>query len=237
MQGRSGKALVDLLRARNPDVNRIIGAFVAAYNSAYRNSSGACWDVSPEEWYRFAFLGDRVLNLIISQALFTRQETVLNKGRMTKALSCIVSNEALDAFLARGGILVDPLVPASVDIQKKRMRRITGTAFEALIGALYCETGLDDVAFFITSLFAGEICLFDTIANAKGDLQEYFNQQKKPCPDYSRITRSGSDHEPAFTCHVTLHDGRVFTGMGLTKKESEQAAARAALDVIRKEMD
>jgi ribonuclease-3 len=231
------KALGDLLRARDPDVNRIIGTFVAVYNPASRNSPAPCWDVSPEEWYRFAFLGDRVLNLIISQALFTRRGAVLNKGRMTKALSGIVSNESLDAFIVRSGISIDPLVPASVDTQKKRGQRITGTAFEALIGALYCELGPDDVACFITSLFAGEICRVDTIPNAKGDLQEYFHRQKKPSPDYSRITRSGSDHEPAFACHVTLHDGRVFTGTGLTKKEAQQAAARAALDVIQKEKD
>jgi ribonuclease-3 len=235
MSGHKGGGLFLLLWARNPDVNQIIGAFVSVYNKAYCGSHADHWDVSKEDWYRFAFLGDRVLNLVVSQALFTRRETSLNKGMMTRILSGIVSNSALAAHCSENGISVDPLVPVSVDLQKKGGERITGTAFEAFIGALYCEFGLDDVSSFITSLFGEEIQRLEMYANAKGDLQEYLNREKKPSPDYSRITKGGPEHEPRFTCSMRLDDNREFAGTGPTKRDAQQAAARAALDAIRKE--
>jgi dsRNA-specific ribonuclease len=232
MSGRSAERLTDLLRAQNPDLNRIIGAFVSVYNKAYCGSLAYHWDVSKEEWYRFAFLGDRVLNLVVSQALFTRRETPLNKGKMTKILSGIVSNEALDTFLTEKGISVEALIPVSIDTQKKRGQRITGTAFEALIGALYCEVGADEIALFLTSLFSDEIQQCDVDPNPKGTLKELLDSASKKWEDHAKMEKTGLQHELLYTCTFTWVDGRVFTGNGRREIDAEQAAARAALKAI-----
>jgi ribonuclease-3 len=235
MTGFSGPALPDLLRSQNPDANRVIPAFVLAYNTACSNVSSPVWEVSKDEWYRFAFLGDRVLNLVVSQALYDRPGTVLNKGRMTRILSGIVSNGALDAFLSRKGISVEALIPASIDIQKKRGQRITGTAFEALIGALYCEIGIDGITSFLTSLFSDEIRQCDVDPNPKGTLKELLDRDGRKWEDHATMEKTGLQHEPRYQCTFTWVDGREFTGDGMREIDAEQAAARAALKGILEE--
>ena len=237
MIGSSGPAFPDLLRSQNPDVNRIIPAFVLAYNTAYNKVPSPVWGVSKEEWYRFAFLGDRVLNLVVSQALFTLREIPLNKGKMTRILSGIVSNEALDTFLSGKGISVEALIPATIDTQKKRGQRITGTAFEALIGALYCEVGPDEIVFFLTSLFSDEIRQCDGNQNPKGTLKELLDSAGRKWEDHATIEKSGLQHELLYKCTITRVDGRVFTGNGKREIDAEQAAARAALGAIEKDTD
>jgi dsRNA-specific ribonuclease len=235
MTGSSGPALPDLLRSRNPDANRIIPAFVLAYNTANSSVLSPIWEVSKEEWYRFAFIGDRVLNLVVSQALYARPGTVLNKGRMTKILSGIVSNGALDTFLSRKGISVEALIPASIDIQKKRGQRTTGTAFEALIGALYHEIGIDEITFFLTSLFSEEIRQCDVDPNPKGTLKELLDRAGRKWEDHVTMEKTGLQHEPRYQCTFTWVDSRVFTGNGRREIDAEQAAARAALKGIKGE--
>jgi ribonuclease-3 len=236
MIGSSGPALPDLLRLQNSDVNRIIPAFVLSYNTAHNKVPSPVWDVNKEDWYRFAFLGDRVLNLVVSHALYTRPGKVLYKGRMTKILSGIVSNKSLDTFLTREGISVEVLIPPLIDTQRKRGQRITGTAFEALIGALYCECEieLDDIGFFLTSLFSDEIRQCDVDPNPKGTLKELLDSDGKKWEDYAKIEKSGLQHEPLYTCNFTWVDGRVFTGNGRREIDAEQDAARAALAAVQK---
>jgi ribonuclease-3 len=235
MTGFSGPALPDLLRSQNPDANRIIPAFVLAYNTACSNVPSPVWEVSKDEWYRFAFLGDRVLNLVVSQALYARPGIVLNKGRMTKILSGIVSNGALDTFLSRRGISVEALIPASIDIQKKRGQRITGTAFEALIGALYCKIGIDGITSFLTSLFSDEIRQCDADPNPKGTLKELLDRAGRKWEDHATMEKTGLQHEPRYLCTFTWVDDRVFTGNGRREIDAEQAAARAALKGVLEE--
>jgi ribonuclease-3 len=234
MDERSGEALAVMLRAPRPEANRVIRAYVAAYNSAAGNPSSERWGVSGEDWYRYAFLGDRVLNLIISEALFVRQDAILNKGRMTKILAGIVSNGSLDVFMKRTGLIIDPLIPATIDVQKKRGERVTGTAFEAFVGALYCVSGFDDVSSFITSLFDEEIRRAGTGDNPVGDLQEYFQKRGLPLPVYGESGRDGPDHCPVFTFRVTTPDGMTSEGRGRSTDEARRDAARAALAAIRK---
>lgn len=231
MNGSAGLALLDLMRLPHPDLNQIIQAFVPAYNAAHGDVSSHDWNVSKEEWYRFAFLGDRVLNLVVSQALYSRPGILLNKDQMTRILSSIVSNEALDAFLIRKKISVDALIPPQIDTQKKRGQRITGTAFEALVGALYCEIDLDEITVFLTSLFSEGIQQPDA-ANPKRTLKELFDTTGREWDHYVSIEKSGPQHEPLYRCTITWPDGRTFTGSGRKEKEAEREAAEAALREI-----
>jgi hypothetical protein len=91
--------LIDLLRGPDPDVGRIINTFVERFNASYGVSGMIPWDLTKDEWQRYEFLGDRVLGLIVAQSLFTMRDPVLNEGEMTRVLSDMVANKALDAFL------------------------------------------------------------------------------------------------------------------------------------------
>lgn len=232
MSRQSGEALTDLLRSPDPDVNRIIDLFVSAFNGAYGRDGAKRWDVSKDNWQRFEFLGDRVLNLVVAQYLYSQEDTFLSEGEMTRILSGIVSNKSLGNFVTESGISVDRLIPSAIGAQKTYRDRITGGAFEALIGALYCERGLDDIAFFIISLFEKRIRSLDPHRNAIGDLQEYFQKRHKRLPDYDD-TSEGPDNQRTWHSRVTLDGGIRFDGIGTDITESRQAAARKALGYIR----
>ena len=151
MNEMSGLSLIDLLHSPDPDVNRIINTFVTRYNATYGITGTDRWDITKEDWQRYEFLGDRVMSLIIAQSLFSQCDSVLDEGSMTKILSGVVSNRALDALTRQNDMKAfTRLIPKSIGEQNTYGERITGGAFEAFIGALYCEVGFDDVAFLST---------------------------------------------------------------------------------------
>jgi ribonuclease-3 len=235
MSGERGDSLIDLLYDPNPDVNRIIDAFISRFNAVYGNPAAVRWDISKEEWQRYEFLGDRVIELIVAQSLFTRREALLDEGEMTRVLGSVVSNRALDALSRRYDKAVfTRLVPQSIGEQETYGERVTGGAFEAFIGALYCEVGLDDVMFFVTAVMKESIDEYNPRGNTIGLLQEYFQKRGEHLPVYEEISRTGPDHRPHFTVRVCIADGRTFSGNATTLPDARRDAAQKALDEIGK---
>lgn len=234
MECQSGPSLIELLYCSDPDVNRIIDSFVTRFNAAYGIPGTDRWDITKEDWQRYEFLGDRVLNLIIAQSLFTQRDSVLDEGEMTKILSGVVSNRALDTLTRKHGALTfTRLIPKSIGEQKTYGERVTGGAFEAFIGALYCEVGLDDVAFFVNAIMEDALKSFNPNQNAKGILQEYFQKKDKSAvPEYRESMKTGPDHKPVFTCQVFYQNDLLGEGIGPSKPLAEQAAARHALEIL-----
>jgi ribonuclease III len=233
MNGQPQDSLPDLLYDQSPDVNRVIDTFVSRFNAVYGTPASARWDISKEDWQRYAFLGDRVLNLIVVQSLFTRREGALTKGRMTRILSHVVSNRALDSLSKT----LDPavfsrLIPASVGGQETYGERITGGAFEAFIGALYCEVGLDDVSYFVMTILSDAISSSDPDRNAIGKLQEYFQKKYRALPTYRQMKRSGPDHKPVYIFQVLFNNEILGEGSGESIRLAQQDAAQKALDRI-----
>jgi ribonuclease-3 len=233
MSSPPGASLIELLYAPKPDFNRIIDTFVSRFNAVYGDPEADRWDVTKEDWQRYEFLGDRVFGLIVAQALFTRWEGTLDEGEMTDRLAGIVSNRALarltKTFDQR---IFSRLIPLSIGEQKTYGARITAGAFEAFTGALYCEVGLDDVTFFITSVMKESLDGFNPRENAIGLLQEFFQKQGQPVPVYEEISRTGPDHKPQFRVRVRIADGRTFSGSGATLPDARRDAARKALDCV-----
>jgi ribonuclease-3 len=234
MECQSGLSLIELLYCSDPDVNRIIDSFVTRFNAAYGIPGTDRWDITKEDWQRYEFLGDRVLNLIIAQSLFTQRDSVLDEGEMTKILSGVVSNRALDALTRKHGTQTfTRLIPKSIGEQNTYGERVTGGAFEAFIGALYCEVGLDDVAFFVNAIMEDALNSYNPNQNAKGILQEYFQKKDKSAvPEYRETMKTGPDHKPVFTCQVFYRNNLLGEGTGASKPLAEQAAARRALEIL-----
>jgi ribonuclease-3 len=233
MNGQSGLSLIELLHSPDPDANRIINAFVTRFNAAYGIPETDRWGITKEDWQRYEFLGDRILNLVVAQTLLTRRDCILDEGEMTKMLGAVVSNESLSALATR----IDPLgfaqlIPVSIGEQNSYGKRITGGAFEAFIGALYCEVGLDDVAHFINTIMAESLNHYDPQNNAVGILQEYFQKKEQSLPVYREIERTGPDHKPVFTYQVLYNSEVLGEGTGETARQAKQAAAKRALTTI-----
>jgi len=228
MREISGSSLIELLRLQDPDLNAIISTYIARFNASYGDPKAECWDISKEDWQRYEFLGDRVLNLIVAQTLFSQRPEILNEGEMTAVLGCVVSNKSLDSLIRK----YDAhrlLVPHVIGGQDCYGERITGGAFEAFIGSLYCEVGLDDVAYFVNTVLAQELENYNPRQNTIGILQEYAQKRGDPLPVYTETARTGPEHKPQFSVRVTLADGRSFAGSGLSLSEAKKAAAREAL--------
>jgi ribonuclease-3 len=234
MNGQSGPSLIELLGTPDPDVSLIVNTFITRFNAAYGIPGTDRWDITKEDWQRYEFLGDRVLNLIIAQSLFTQRDALLDEGEMTKILSGVVSNRALDALTRRHETQAfTRLIPRSIGEQNTYGEKITGGAFEAFIGALYCEVGLDDVAFFVNAIMEDALNSYNPGQNAKGILQEYFQKKDKTAvPEYIETMRTGPDHKPVFTCQVFFRNDLLGEGTGESKQLAEQAAARRALETL-----
>ena len=233
MSTQPGDSLIELLYDPKPDVNRIIDTFVSRFNAVYGNPEAVRWDISKEDWQRYEFIGDRVLNLIVAQSLFTRRGTTLNEGDMTRILGSAVSNRALDTLSRRYDREVFArLIPPPIGEQKTYGTRITGGAFEAFIGALYCEVGLDDVTFFVNAVMKDIIDEYNPRENAIGILQEYFQKRGEHLPVYRETSRTGPDHRPLFSVTLRIADGRTFEGSGTTLPDARRDAAQKALDSI-----
>lgn len=233
MSVQPGDSLIELLYDPKPDVDRIVDTFVSRFNAVYGNPAADRWDISKEDWQRYEFLGDRVLNLIVAQSLFTRRETSLNEGEMTRILGSAVSNRALDALSGRYDKAVfTRLIPPAIGEQGNYGKRITGGAFEAFVGALYCEVGLDDVTFFVNAVMKEIIDEHNPRENAIGLLQEYFQKRGGHLPIYEEKSRTGPDHRLYFTVRVRIADGRSFESSGPTLPDARRNAARKALDSI-----
>jgi ribonuclease-3 len=233
MKGQSGLSLIELLRSPDPDVNRIINTFVSRFNEAHGIAKTDRWGITKEDWQRYEFLGDRVLNLVVAQTLLTRRDCVLDEGEMTKILGAVVSNESLSALATR----IEPLgfaqlIPVSIGEQKSYGKRIIGGAFEAFIGASYCEVGLDVVAYFINAIIADSLNHYDPQGNTIGILQEHFQKKNQSLPVYREVGRTGPDHRPSFTYEVLFNGEVLGTGRGESARQAKQVAAKRALESI-----
>jgi ribonuclease-3 len=181
---------------------------------------------------RLEFLGDAVLQLIITEELFRRfpGET---EGRLTKLRSQIVSRKALAKFATDIALGEYVLLGKGEETSGGRKRHSTlADAFEAIIGAVYLDSGLDPARELVLRICREEI---DRAAsspadrNPKGELQENLQSIEPQAPVYRIIGESGPDHRRVFQAEVSWCGRLLATGKGKSKKEAESRAAAEAL--------
>lgn len=223
-------ALIQILKDPELPVPEKISAFIQFYNNDTGAGMSRVWNVSKEEWQRFEFLGDRVLNLVAAEYLYLFDPSY-REGVMTQKMG-VVSNESLATIAERRGIDVSRLVPASIGQQQAYGDAVRGGAMEACIGAMYFFTGFDTSRTFIRELLAGEIERYDPATNYIGRLQEYFQQRKEAVPKYDEVLpRTGPAHQPVFRFRVyDANNSCLGEGLGASISEAKQQAAKAALE-------
>lgn len=186
---------------------------------------------------RLEFLGDSVLGLIVNEYLFRRYRD-RSEGELTKMKSLIVSRAVLSRAaesLQLGRHLI--LAPGEVDAGGRTRASILSDAFEAVLGALYLDGGLEPVQRFVRRelLSTLEETLTDhQLANYKSLLQEKVQASLKTPPRYKVTATSGPDHAKRFVVEVVVRGRVLGRGEGNSKKLAEQRAAREALDVVEK---
>lgn len=180
---------------------------------------------------RLEFLGDRVLGLIIADALLSA-DSGASEGQVAPRFNALVRKETC-ADVARQIGLGDVLKLGRSEMMSggRRKEALLGDAMEAVIAALYLDAGLEATRSIVLSLWGDRIDRVDADArDAKTQLQEWAQARGLPPPRYVEKGRSGPDHAPVFTIEVQLDNGETETAKAGAKRQAEQAAARMLLD-------
>ncbi|MCX7921820.1 MAG: ribonuclease III [Clostridia bacterium] len=181
---------------------------------------------------RLEFLGDAVLNVVISENIYTKYPH-LTEGEMTKARANIVCEMSLIKCANNIEIGKYLLLGKGEEITGGRERiSILSDAFEALIGAIYIDSGMESAKKFIhqqmKQLIVNSINGMNCM-DYKTQLQEVIQKSSDNKITYEIIEEKGPDHNKVFVSQVKISDKVMGIGKGKSKKEAEQNAAKTAL--------
>lgn len=180
---------------------------------------------------RLEFLGDRVLGLVMAEALLAA-DTQAREGQLAPRFNALVRKETC-ADVAREIGLGDVLKLGRSEMLTggRRKEALLGDAMEAIIAAVYQDAGFEVARKLILRLWGHRIAGVETDArDAKTSLQEWAQARGMPPPVYVETARSGPDHAPVFTLRVTLVSGENAEATASSKRVAEQAAARLLLE-------
>lgn len=182
---------------------------------------------------RLEFLGDAVLDMVVSEYMY-RSFPKMPEGELTKLRAAVVCEASLAALSRRLGVGRCILLGKGEESTGGRNRdSILADAFEAIIGAVCIDGGIEAVNRFIMRFMTEQISeTKNTFKNldCKTYLQEVIQKISKVPLRYKIVDEQGPDHNKMFVAEVT-HDGRrLGTGSGKSKKEAEQSAANNALE-------
>ncbi len=181
---------------------------------------------------RMEFLGDAILNLIIAEYLFNEYPEK-EEGELTILRARFVNRKAL-AFCAREIDLKRFMLTHTnaSGVQEKGFDTILSDAYEAVIAAIYLDSGLHEAKKFVlyrlqSALSNGFLKVSDQ--NFKSELLELSQARGKGIPRYQITKEEGPDHDRTFTVQVLVGNEPMGSGIGKNKKEAEQAAAEEAV--------
>ena len=180
---------------------------------------------------RMEFLGDAVLGLVVCQELYQRYEDLL-EGQMTKIKSTVVSRRTCAIIVEETGIAELLFLGKGMPRPEGLPQSVTSAVFEAIIGAILLDGGLEPAREFILASvgpFIDEAVETEHPRHYKSLLQQPSQRRWGTTPDYRLLDEKGPDHSKCFEVAVSI-GGRHFTSAwGMNKKEAEQEAARRAL--------
>lgn len=180
---------------------------------------------------RLEFLGDRVLGLVMAEALLAADPKA-TEGQLAPRFNALVRKETC-AEIAREIGLGDVLKLGRSEMMSggRRKEALLGDAVEALIAAVHTDAGFDAARRLILRLWGGRIAaVAEDARDPKTSLQEWAQARGLALPAYTETGRDGPDHQPMFTVTVTLEGGAAASARAGSKRVAEQAAARALLD-------
>lgn len=189
--------------------------------------------VGPQNNERFEFLGDSLLNFIIAEALFEKFPAA-PEGDLTRVRASLVKGETL-AEIARGFQLGEYLQLGEGELKSGGYRRasILADAVEAILGAIYLESGMVVCREVVLSWFRkrlSEVSPSHTGKDAKTRLQEYLQERKQALPVYKVINRLGQAHAPQFEVSCEIGQGHPpQSAVASSKRLAEKLAAEKML--------
>lgn len=188
---------------------------IALTHSSYSNEHGG------DNYERLEFLGDAVLQIIMSEYFF--KNTVWPEGKMSKVRASYVCEQALRVYSEDLGLI--PFIKVGHGQEKDVSDNIIADIFESVIGAVYLDQGIEkakEIIYDIAIPYIEKNHIF--LDDYKSLLQEY-TQTTKNTLEYKVVNESGPAHDKRFEVIVKIDDIVFGTGIGKSKKEAEQNAA------------
>lgn len=182
---------------------------------------------------RLEFLGDRVLGLLVAEALMEALPDEA-EGTLAPRLNALVRRETLAEIAGEIGLGAHLVLGRSENISGgRRKKAILADAMEAVIAAIYLDGGVAPARAFVHRHWLARLTAAEEAPiDAKTRLQEWAQGRGMTPPAYALLGREGPDHKPEFHVSVTLADGQTAEGRARTKKFAEQAAAEALLQTL-----
>ncbi|MFC2722455.1 MAG: ribonuclease III [Granulicatella adiacens] len=185
---------------------------------------------------RIEYLGDAVLELTISDWLF-RQFPHFQEGQLTKLRAQIVCEDSL-SLLAKECSLNEYLLLGKGETLSggREKPAILCDVFEAFIGALYLDKGVNEVQRFLNLVVIPKIKngRYELITDFKTELQEYLQQNGPVHIRYELVKEEGPSHDKIFTVQLIVDGKKYKTASGKTKKAAEQMAAKLTMEELKK---
>ncbi len=184
---------------------------------------------------RLEFLGDSILSFVVSSHIYS-QHPDIKEGELTSLRSVLTNTQTLylvSEAMGLGNLLT--MSKGEEDGGGRTNKTILANTYEAVVGGLYLDQGIDAAREFITRTIldnANEFVGTQGLKDAKSMLQEYMQEKFKVSPDYRILEEQGPDHDKNYTSGVFLNGELIAKGVGHSKQEAEKDAAQKALETM-----
>ena len=182
---------------------------------------------------KLEFLGDRVLGLIISQTLLNKYPSE-KEGIIDKKYANLVNKKTCSLVAKKLNLSKFIILGLSHKKLDRSSDKINSDCLEALIGAVYTDSGLKSAEKFILKFWEDHILSSTiTLIDSKTKLQEYSLKKFKELPKYAFSKKTGPQHKPLFMTEVQIPNSKKITGSGSSKKNAQQNAASKLLKILK----
>ena len=184
---------------------------------------------------RIEFLGDAVLELIVSEYIYKRYPE-FPQGKLTRLRAAMVCEDSFSKFAKECHFDQYIRLGHGEELAGARQRPgLLCDIFESFVGALYLDQGRPAVEKFVRRVIFPKLDMgwFDHAVDAKTSLQEFLQRNGDVEIEYDLLSEGGTENDPVFEVEVTVDGKKVATGQGSSKKHAEMDAAKHALEKLR----
>lgn len=220
------------------DIMQILNEFsinpinIHLYEIAFIHESYSNENNTDDCYERLEFLGDAVLDLVISEFLYN-MDPDLTEGQLTRMRSNFVCKKALYTYSMELGLEKNIKIGSSLKLTKREIDSVISDVFESFIGAIYLDQGIDKAKEFLFKTviphIKDEVVFF---YDYKSELKELCDQRGLEIV-YELLKEEGKPHNKVFTMTAVINSKKYGSGTGGSKKEAEQRAAKLTIEEIK----
>ena len=186
--------------------------------------------IKKKNYERLEFLGDRVLGLVLSEYVYKAFSTA-KEGVLDSYFQKFANQDNLFKYAEK--IHLSSFIKTQKGDNLENNKSILSDVVEAIIGAIYIDTGLSNCKnFIINNIVDIDLINFKTLKHPKSILQEYCLDKYKTLPKYNILNKSGNEHQPIYEVSVYIENHDVVSATGVNLKKAEEAAATKLLKLL-----